>query len=112
MSPDSTLEGKGAKLMRTDDVDVGVRDVGEKTLLALYSTLDYGLAGYIEGQGLVMLGFSFKTSAGDCLMVVRADKGGSKVVCFIGSDSVPNCVLKAARDARDDLLRWKKDKYE
>lgn len=97
--------------MKSLDVDIGERKVSERKLVAVYRALDFELAGSIEAGGSILIGFSAKMSAWDCLLTIRAIQGGDRVVCFIGSDSLANCFLKAVRDAQQDMLRWRPDKF-
>jgi hypothetical protein len=78
---------------------------------ALVSALEYGLAGHLEAQGITLIGFAVKYDAYECLMTLKADIGGERQVCFIGSDSVMSAILKAVSAAKADRLRWKKDKW-
>lgn len=96
----------------TTEVSIGEARVSQDKLVAVYRALDFELAGSIEAGGVEMLGISVKMSAWDCLMTIRAVQGGDPVVCFIGSDSLVNCFLKAVRDAQSDLLRWKEDRFK
>lgn len=77
----------------------------------LIQALEYGIVGALESQGVELLGFAFKYDAFNSLMTIKAQAGNKRLVCFIGSDSVINCILKAYSEARSDSLHWKKDKY-
>lgn len=79
--------------------------------VALSKALDFELAGSLEAAGTMLLGFSAKWDGWDCLITLRAVQGADRVVAFVGSDSLPNCLLKCVRDAQNDCLRWKKDGY-
>lgn len=78
---------------------------------ALVRALEYGIVGALEAQGIMLLGFSFKYDAFNCLMTIKADFGNNKQVCFVGSESVIGCILRAQSDARNDGLSWRPDKY-
>ena len=93
------------------EVEVGKQLVSEAKLVAVYRALDFELAGSIEAGGSLLLGISAKMSAWDCLLTIRVDQGGSRMICFVGSDSLVNCLLKAVRDAQNDMLRWRADKF-
>lgn len=73
--------------------------------------LEFGLVGALEAQGIELLGFAFKYDAFNSLMTIKAILGGVHSVCFVGSDSVMNCFLKAYSEARRDALSWRPDKY-
>lgn len=77
----------------------------------LVKALEYGIVGGLQAQGIELLGFSLKYDAFNCLLTIRADVGGARSVCFIGSDSIINCFLKAQREANSHGLVWKPDQY-
>jgi len=77
----------------------------------LVKALEFGFAGAIEGQGVQLLGFAIRYDAFNCLMTIKGIVSGVHSVCFIGSDSIINCILKAENDALCDALTWKADKY-
>lgn len=78
---------------------------------AVVNALDYGIGGALESQGIELIGFAVKYDAFNCLITVKADIGGDRSVCFVGSDTIANCLLKVVSDARRDALNWRKDKY-
>jgi len=78
---------------------------------ALVAALTFGLPGSLEHQGITLLGFTIKYDAWDCLMTIRADIGGTRSVCFVGSDTIINCILKADSGAKNNTLRWREDRY-
>ena len=79
---------------------------------AIVNALEYGLPGALETQGIQLLGIAIKYDAYNCLMTIKADVGNTRSVCFVGSDSIANCFLKAVSDARNDALHWRPDKYQ
>lgn len=78
---------------------------------AVVRALDYGFVGALEAQGIELLGFAFRYNAYDSLMTIKAVVGGQQQVCFVGSESLAGCILKAQSDARGDRLKWRPDKY-
>lgn len=78
---------------------------------ALIKALDFGIVGALETQGIQLLGLAIKHDAFNCLLTVKADVGGVRSVCFIGSDSIINCFLKLESEAIRNELRWRADKY-
>lgn len=78
---------------------------------ALVKALDFGIVGALENQGIELRGISIKHDAWNCLLTLRADVGGVRSVCFVGSDSIINCFLKTERDAAGRELRWKEDGF-
>jgi len=82
-----------------------------KRRLALERALDYGIPGAIEMSGGTLLGFTVRYDSFDCLIVLKAAFGKDARVCFVGSDTLTNCILKCERDASHDRLKWVQDKY-
>lgn len=88
------------------------REVREdKRQKALVRALEFELPGALETNGIMLLGLAIRYSAFDCLLTLKADIGGKTHVCFVGSDSIINCFLKATRDASNDGLRWREDRF-
>lgn len=92
-------------------LEVKIEERATRRRLALESALEYGLAGSIEATGLVFLGFTVRYDADDCLIVLKATTGDRQIVSFVGSDTLPNCILKCVRDAQNDRLRWRPDRF-
>lgn len=111
MSHYSPVDREGETLMKSLEVGLEERATSQRKLEAVYRALEFELAGSVEAGGSILIGLSAKMSAWDCLLTLRAVQGGDKVVCFVGSDSLANCFLKAVRDAQQDMLRWKPDQY-
>lgn len=78
----------------------------------LVKALEYGIVGALENQGIQLLGFSMKYDAFNCLLTIRADVGGERQVCFVGSDSLMNCFIKAQAEGLNGRLLWRRDKYQ
>lgn len=93
------------------DTDKKVQERTARRDAAVIRALDFELVGALEGQGTTLCGLALRFDDFDCLMTLKARMGSSQKVCFVGSDSIINCILKATREAHDDLLRWQKDKY-
>lgn len=91
------------------DIDREVREGKRRD--ELVKALDFGIVGALESKGVELLGMSLKYDAFNCLLTVRADLGGVRSVCFIGSDSIINAFLKLQSEASRDELKWKADQY-
>lgn len=96
-------------MSRQLDIKVEARETAKRDLLV--KVLEFGLVGALEAQGIELLGFAFKYDAFNSLMTIKADIGGVRSVCFIGSDTLINCILKAHSEACRDTLTWRADKY-
>lgn len=97
-------------MTRRLDLEKEKRDTFRRT--ALVKALEFGIVGALENQGIELLGFAFKFDAFNCLMTIKAVIGGDSQVCFIGSDTMMNCILKAQVEASNNTLRWRADKYK
>lgn len=96
-------------MTRQADVDSEARD--QKRRDALYKALSFDIVGALDYHGAVLRGLSIKYDENNVLLTVRADRGGHASVCFIGSDSIVNCILKLASEASHNNLHWKDDRY-
>lgn len=77
----------------------------------IVKVLEYGLAGALENQGIQLVGVAIRYDAWDCLMTIKVEVGNRIEVCFVGSDSMMNCFLKAYSEARNGRLKWRPCKY-
>lgn len=84
-----------------------VRRERSQLLLAVYG----GLADAVERSGGILCGFSAKMSDYDCLIVLRADFPGGRMVAFVGAADLATALIKATREGKSDQLRWKPDKW-
>ena len=78
---------------------------------ALIRALEFGLTGALQNQGIELLGFAMKIQPFNCLLTLKADVQGKRSVCFVGSDTVINCFLKADSMASNHSLQWRADQY-
>lgn len=78
---------------------------------ALIRALEFGLVGALESQGIELHGLTFKYDPFNVLLTIKAEVDGVVSVCFVGSDELINCILKAESEARRRSLRWRPDKY-
>jgi len=96
-------------MTRQLDLEHEVRETARRD--QLIKALEYGIAGAIEHQGATWLGFAIKYSPFDCLMTIKADFDSGRMIAFVGSDTITNCINKAYHDASRNALRWKPDQY-
>lgn len=96
-------------MSRQLDVDREVRETAKRDLLV--KVLEFGLVGALESQGIDLVGFAFKYDAYNCLMTIKGIIGGEQQVCFVGSDTLINCIIKSYQEARSNRLRWRPDRY-
>lgn len=96
-------------MSRQLELDQEVRQARREKAIA--RAVEYGLVGALGNAGADLLGFTVRLSAEDCLMTLRVKLDDRRQVAFIGGETLGGCFLKAARDARDDKLTWREDKY-
>lgn len=73
--------------------------------------VEFELVGSIQAAGSELTGFSVRYAYGEVLMTLRSEVGDDHMVCFVVSDCLSNCLVKAVRDAHADRLQWRADKY-
>lgn len=88
-----------------------LEDRQAQRVAALVTALEYGIVGALESQGDIFLGFAIRYAETSCLLTIKGIVEGEHSVAFVGSDSMANCILKTAQDARNGRLRWRQDKY-
>lgn len=91
------------------DVKHEVREAAKRD--ALVRALEFGLVGALSTQGIELVGLSIKYDAFNCLLTLKADVAGVRSVCFVGSDTIVNVLLKADSMASNEVLKWKQDQY-
>lgn len=72
---------------------------------------DEGLQGAVERMGGDLLGLSVKWTGYDCLLTLRAEFPAGRMVCFVGSGGLAQCLVKACSEAKIDGLKWRADKF-
>jgi hypothetical protein len=70
-----------------------------------------GLAAAVERAGAELIGFSVSFRGVDVLLTIRAKFPGSRMVGFVGAQTLPAALGKAANEASMDGFRWKTDNY-
>lgn len=86
-------------------------DRQKKKDLALLLALCGGLSDAVQHSGGVLGGFSVRISGGDCLLILKAEFPAGSQISFVGAEDFQDAVLKAVREARQDKLRWRADKF-
>lgn len=83
----------------------------ERQANELFKALDYGLVGAIGHLGGKLLGFSMRVEEWECLLTLRVEFDYGRKVCFVASSDIQNTLRKAYREARDNKLKWREDRY-
>lgn len=78
---------------------------------AVLLALEGGLAADVGHAGGELEGFSVRLNGGDCLITIRANVAGRRQICFVGAETLVDALLKSCREARQDKLKWRPDKY-
>ncbi len=92
--------------------DAKSEDSETKKRQRLVKALSFGIHDALEYYGAELRGLSIKYDEFNILVTVRADRGGIRAVCFVGSDSIINALLKLYAEASRDALIWKPDRYQ
>lgn len=79
----------------------------DAAMLAIYGGLDDAVS-YAGGE---LAGFSVRLGVDECLMTLRAEFPGGRMVSFVGGEGLPEVFVKASREARGDKLKWRADGY-
>jgi hypothetical protein len=96
-------------MTRLLDLEHEVRETSRRD--ELVKALEFGLAGAIANQGAKLQGFAIKYGDFDCLMTIKADFDSGRMIAFVGSDTIMNCLLRSYHAAARNELRWKADQY-
>lgn len=78
----------------------------------LVRALEFGIVGALANQGFTMRGLAIKYDQLDCLLTLKAERDGKVFVCFVGSDTMMNCLLKGEAQCLGNSLKWRRDKYQ
>lgn len=92
--------------------DAAAEDADAKKRDKLVKALAFGIHDALEYYGADLRGISIKYDEFNILVTVRAERGGIRAVCFVGSDTMINALLKLYSEASRDALVWKPDQYQ
>lgn len=92
--------------------DAAAEEAEAKKRDKLIAALSFGIHDALEYYGAELRGISIKYDEFNILVTVRAERGGIRSVCFVGSDSIPNALVKLYSEASRDALVWKPDRYQ
>lgn len=91
--------------------DQGVGTWEERTNKAALAAITGDLESSIAYAGAILTGFSVRMEEGETLMTLRVILAGRRQVSFVASGTLAQCFAKAVREAKNDKLRWKADKF-
>lgn len=95
----------------TRQADVVSEERTKREHLALIKAMEYDLVGSVAHSGGVLTGFSVKIGEWETLVTLRAVVAGRPQIAFVGGDSLTSTILKCVRQAKQDKLRWRADRY-
>lgn len=95
----------------TRQLDIEAETRESKRQSTLIRALEYGIVGALRAQGFDFLGYALNYDEYSCGLVAKASVNGKRVVAFIYSDTMINCIIRLDRDASRGALRWGADKY-
>lgn len=90
------------------------QQIEEKQLrlnLEIVSAVEFDLVGTVAHLGGVLVGFSVKFGEVDCLMTLRAEFEGIRMVCFVGAPDLGSCLRKSVCEGHQNRLRWREDQF-
>lgn len=96
----------------TRQADAAAEEADAKKREKLIEALSFGIHDALEYYGAELRGLSIKYDEFNILVTVRAERGGIPAVCFVGSDSMVNALVKLYSEASRDALVWKPDRYQ
>ena len=79
--------------------------------MTVVDMLTGGFEYQVEQAGGVFLGLSVRPNIGHCLIVIRADFEGKRMVAFVSHTTAAQSITKASRELRNGGLRWRPDKF-
>ncbi len=77
----------------------------------ILEAVEGGLEVAVGRCGGTLTGLAVKGGEGDCLLVIKAVFPGGPQVAFVGGDNLGSSLIKAVREASQDKLRWREDRY-
>ena len=83
----------------------------QRVNLEIIAAVEFELVGSIAFMGGQLLGFSVKISEVDCLLTLRADFEGRRMVCFVGAPDIGGCLRKSVVEGHNNTLKWKEDRF-
>lgn len=92
--------------------DAAAEEADAKKREKLIEALSFGIHDALEYYGAELRGLSIKYDEFNVLVTVRAERGGIGAVSFVGSDTIPNALVKLYSEASRDALVWKPDRYQ
>ena len=95
----------------SSELDRKHEERGERRRSKLVRAIEFELAGVLRDNEMELLGFSVKIEEWECLMTLRVWADGQRLVGFVGSDSLPNCIVKSVHAVKNNKVQWKEDKY-
>jgi hypothetical protein len=98
-------------LIMSRQLDQASEERQRKRHASIAYAVEYGLEKAHDECSVDLLGFSVKCSGGDYLMTLRAELDGTRVIRFVGSDTIGGCFLKAVREATGNREAWRVDQW-
>jgi hypothetical protein len=106
-----TENGKGEVNIMTRQLEQAMEEKSKRRHGAILLAVEGGLSRSLSESTIILEGFSATFRNGDCLITLRGIVNGDRQVCFVGADDLGSALVKASREARGGLLKWRPDKY-
>ncbi len=91
--------------------DVKAEEATRTRRLRVTQVLDGGLCEAVERSGGILYGLNVRIDSYEVLGVLKARFPSGAMVAFVGSETFAGMLIKAAREAGTDKLRWRVDKW-
>lgn len=79
--------------------------------IELIKALEYGIVGALAFQHMELAGLAIRYDDIECTLTIKAVVEGRWMVAFVSSDTMMGCLLRVAKLAKNNRLRWLPDKY-
>lgn len=91
--------------------DQFIEERQSKANMKLVAAIEFDLVKAVSHAGGILNGYSVRCNTKDSLLTLRVTLAGREQVCFVGAESAAAAFRKAVRDAYQDKLVWRADRY-
>lgn len=95
----------------TRHLDAAMEERDARRHEAIIRAVEFDLLRSVEVNGTSLQGFSVRLNDWECLITLRATRGGVREVCFVGAQDLGGCLIKCVREAKREKLHWKQDRF-
>jgi len=95
----------------TRQLEQAQEDKQQKFAKAQLSALNGGMAAAVARAGGELGGFSARMDDYEVLLTIRAEFPAGRMIAFVGGDTLGSALVKVIREASQDRLKWREDKW-